>query len=347
MENSKHGISRFFIVTASAFIIIAGLKASSVIIIPFLLSALIAVICAVPMFWLQKMKVPKAIAIFVITIAVFSGGSILFSFMGSTVSELTNSLPYYQNQFNSKFITVVSQLEEYGVDTSALVTLDTSSIVSLIKRALSGLGGILSNTLLIFLTVIFMLFEAAGFPNKLKVAFGHENMTPMDNSDKIVKGIKRYLALKFLTSLATGIMITVWTIIMGIDFPLLWGFIAFLLNFVPTIGSIIAAIPAVLLAFIDSGLSAFFITGTGYVIINVLISNGIEPRIMGQGVGLSTLVVFLSLLFWGWVLGPVGMLLSVPLTMTVKIALDSKASTKWMAVLLGPELHPKEPAKSE
>lgn len=342
---AKHTISRVLMVTASAFIIIAGLKASSAIVIPFLLSVLIAVLCSGPMFWLQKHGVPKGIAILFITIAVIVSGSILFSFMGSSIAELTSALPYYQQRFHAEFANILGQLKQYGLDTSDVIQLDTDSIVNLIKKALAGLGGLLSSTLLIMLTVIFMLFEAAGFPNKLKIAFGSENKTPIDNSEKIISGIKRYLALKFLTSLATGILITIWVSIMGIDFPIFWGILAFLLNFIPTIGSIIAAIPATFLAFIDSGISYFLITGLGYAFINILISNGIEPRIMGKGVGLSTLVVFLSLLFWGWILGPVGMLLSVPLTMTVKIALESKSSTKWMSILLGPEIHLKEPRK--
>ncbi len=342
MFDIKHKMSRTMLVTASAFIIIWGLKLSSVIIIPFLLSTLIAVLCSTPMFWLQRKGVPKGLAILLITLGIIILGSILFSFLGSAVSDFTSRLPYYQLQFNTRFSYILSELSKYGIDTTALLQLNTGAFVHLVRQAVSSIGGILSNTLLILLTVIFMLFEAAGFPNKLKIAFGSENKLPIDNSDKIIKGIKRYLALKFLTSLATGILITIWVQLMHIDFPILWGIVAFFFNFIPTIGSIIASIPAILLAFVSGGLSSLIITAIGYIVINVFISNGIEPKIMGQGVGLSTLVVFLSLLFWGWVLGPVGMLLSVPLTMTLKIALESKESTKWMAILLGPEIQPKE-----
>ncbi len=113
--------------------------------------------------------------------------------------------------------------------------------------------------------------------------------------------------------------------------------LAFLLNYVPNIGSIIAAVPAVLLAFVQLGAISALLTTALYVAVNVTIGNVVEPRFMGRGLGLSTLVVFLSLVFWGWVLGPVGMLLSVPLTITVKIALESSSKSHWLAVLLGPE----------
>jgi AI-2 transport protein TqsA len=151
------------------------------------------------------------------------------------------------------------------------------------------------------------------------------------------------MAIKTWMSLATGIAVFIWLVIIGVNYAVLWGLLAFFLNYVPNIGSIIAAIPAVLLALIQLGLVKSIIVAGGFTVINLLIGNVIEPRFMGRGLGLSTLVVFLSLLFWGWVLGPVGMLLSVPLTMTAKIALDSRDETRWLAILLGPEI----PAKHE
>jgi predicted PurR-regulated permease PerM len=331
-------ISKTLIVTASAFIIIAGIKASAIIVIPVLLSILIAVLCSGPMFWLQKHGVSKTFAIIIVTLTILIIGSFLVSFIASSITDLTRALPSYQAKLNVELKSVTHKLEGYGIDTSSFMKINTNSIVHFIRKALSSLGGLLSNALLIVITVIFMLFEAAGFPHKLKIAFGVQDDLPATNMTKIAQGIKRYLALKFFTSLATGILIFIWVFFLNIDFPLLWGLLAFLLNFVPTIGSIIASIPAIILAFIDSGLFLCIITGVGYFIINIFISNIIEPRIMGQGVGLSALVVFVSLLFWGWVLGPVGMLLSVPLTMTVKIALESNESTKWVAVLLGPDI---------
>ena len=123
--------------------------------------------------------------------------------------------------------------------------------------------------------------------------------------------------------------------LIGVDYPVLWGALAFLLNFIPNIGSIIAAVPPVLLALIQLGVAQAALVAGGFLVINMAIGNFLEPRYMGQGLGLSTLVVFLSLVFWGWVLGPVGMLLSVPLTIAVKIALEVRPDTRWMAIMLG------------
>jgi predicted PurR-regulated permease PerM len=146
------------------------------------------------------------------------------------------------------------------------------------------------------------------------------------------------MVIKTLISLATGVLIGIWLAILGVDFPILWGFLAFLLNYVPNVGSTIAAIPAVLLALIQLGIGSAVMATAGYMAVNFILDNVIETRLMGRRLGLSTLVVFLSLIFWGSLLGPIGMLLCIPLTMTLKFACENNKGTQWIAVLLGPEV---------
>jgi predicted PurR-regulated permease PerM len=134
--------------------------------------------------------------------------------------------------------------------------------------------------------------------------------------------------------------VAAWLAFLGVEYPLLWGLLAFVLNYVPTIGSYVAAVPGVLFAYLQLGPGTGLAAAIGYLVVNTLMGNVIEPRVMGRGMGLSTLVVFLSLVFWGWVLGPVGMLLSVPLTVILKRALELQENTRWIGVLLGPELPP-------
>ena len=211
---------------------------------------------------------------------------------------------------------------------------DASWVFSYVGRTLSSLAGVLGNAFLILITVVFILLEAATIPTKLRAMPGSSTRS-LDNLDKIVTKINQYMAIKTITSIVTGVLVTIWLSIVGVDFVLLWGLFAFLLNYVPNIGSILAAVPAVLLAFVQLDLGSAAAAALGYVVINMLIGYVIEPRFMGRGLGLSTLVVFLSLVFWGWVLGPVGMLLSVPLTMTAKITLEGNDDTRWIAILLG------------
>ncbi len=262
-------------------------------------------------------------------------GKLIATISGSQIN-LTN-IPFYQDRLKVLIFESLQLLSRYGIDleTDKLTeVLNPTRILRFAANTLNGLGGVLTNTFFVFLTFVFILSEAAGFPNKLRAVFNDKN-TDMEKYSQIILGVNRYLGIKTLTSLGTGISISIWLVVQGVDFPLMWGVFAFLLNYIPNIGSIIAAVPAVLLALIQLGPLAAGICALGFLIVNTLVGSVIEPKVMGQGIGLSALVVFLSLAFWGWVLGPVGMLLSVPLTMAVKIALGGKESTKWLSILLG------------
>ena len=205
-----------------------------------------------------------------------------------------------------------------------------------VAKLLSGLGSILTNSFLIFLTFVFILLEASSFPKKIRAAFGDQNH-PFAPYHKIANAINQYLAIKTIMSLGTGVVVAIWVKALGIDFPVIWGLCAFLLNYIPNLGSIIAAVPPTLLGFIQFGIGRALFVAAGFIVINTLFGNVIEPKLMGRSLGLSTLVVFLSLVFWGWVWGPTGMLLSVPITMVVKIALESSPSTHWLSILLDSE----------
>ncbi|MGL4899754.1 MAG: AI-2E family transporter, partial [Shewanella sp.] len=159
--------------------------------------------------------------------------------------------------------------------------------------------------------------------------------------DRFLQSVNQYMVIKTLVSLATGVIVGVGLALIGVNYALLWAVIAFLFNYIPNIGSIIAAIPAVMLAFIQLGPAAAGGTAMLYIAANMVMGNFVEPKFMGRGLGLSTLVVFLSLIFWGWLLGSVGMLLSVPLTMVVKIALESSQSGSWLAILLSDDVDDK------
>jgi predicted PurR-regulated permease PerM len=184
--------------------------------------------------------------------------------------------------------------------------------------------------------MIFILLEASTGETKVRAAFGRSPESFRRPREFLVN-LGRYLGIKTLVSIATGLLAGLLTWSIGLDFPLLWAMLAFLLNYVPTIGSIIAAVPAVLLALVQLGPAEALATAMGFAGINVIFGNFLEPKLMGYGVGISPLVIFVGLIFWGFVFGPVGMLLSVPLTMALKLALESDERTRWIAILLGSE----------
>lgn len=206
-------------------------------------------------------------------------------------------------------------------------------LISLTLTLMTELGQILSNAFLILLTVIFILLEVGTFRRKIGVAFTKDDEMAA-RAAQVVTSIRHYIVIKTWVSLGTGIFIALWLKFLGVPYAGLWGLLSFLFNFIPNIGSIIAAVPAVLIAWLELSTMPAFAAAFGFVLVNVVLGNFIEPKWMGKGLGLSPLVVFCSLVFWGWILGPVGMLLSVPLTKTVRIALDGFDDTRFVATLL-------------
>lgn len=330
---------------ASFVIIAAGMKASASLLVPFLLSIFIAIVSSPPLLFLKTHKVPTGLAILIVTLVVVGFGFIFVALIGASLDDFSEALPVYQSKIQTEVVRILDWVESKGLELPQQVLteyFDPGSVMSLVSSTLTGFGGVLTNAFLILLTVIFILLEVSSFPGKLAAIFNNPE-TSLNRLTMVVDNVNRYMAIKTTVSIVTGLMIAAWLWVLGVDFPLLWGALAFLLNFVPNIGSFIAAVPAVLLAFIQLGFGSALLTGVGFVFVNVFMGNFIEPRFMGRGLGLSTLIVFLSLVFWGWVLGPVGMLLSVPLTMTLKIALDSNDDTRWIAILLGADIDNTEP----
>jgi AI-2 transport protein TqsA len=330
--------ARFLLVAGAFVVVVAGLKSASNLVTPFLLAIFIAVLVVPPMQAMRRWGLPTWAAMLIVigTLAALSAG-IVALFTGS-LNAFNANLPDYQVRLRSLIGEFVNWLDAEGVPVSrqALNSLvDPARIFGFAGDLVRGLGGILTNTFLILLTVIFILFEANSLPSKLRVVL-HSPDVSLARLAEVMRTINRYMFIKACTSLVTGLVIWAWLKFLGVDFPAMWGMVAFLLNFVPTIGSIIAAVPAVLLALVQLGLETALFATAGFMMVNVAMGNMIEPRVMGKGLGLSTLVVFLSLVFWGWVLGPAGMFLSVPLTMALKIVFGANPQTYPIAILLGP-----------
>ena len=335
--NSGSGKVQQFLFTFAAFIIvIAGMRAAQDILIPFMLSVFIAVISHPLVVSLRARGIHTGFSILLVIFAIIALGFGITSLLGTSLNDFTSNLPNYQKLLQDNATNFFAFLEEKGIALSGQAILerfDPGAAMSLTSTILSGLGSVLSNALLILLMVVFMLLEGTIFNHKLSQIFGGKK-EKIDQIDSFSKTVKRYMLIKTGTSLATGIVATIWLSIIGVDYPLLWGFLTFLFNYVPTIGSIIAAVPPTLLALIQMGFFSAFLTGIGYIVINLAIGSFLEPRFMGKGLGISTLLVILSLIFWGWVFGPIGMVLSVPLTMTIKIALSNFEKTEWISTLM-------------
>jgi AI-2 transport protein TqsA len=329
----------FLMVSASVVIVIAGLRAASSIIVPFLIAVFVAMISIPLQNWLLAHKAPTSLAVLLTILAdmlVLVGLGFL---IGGSVQGFAEAAPKYLARLTVMAKSLIAWLNGLGIGeiSSEAVTefLNPGMVFGILNNMVRGAATVVSNFVLIFLTIAFVLLEAAGFPAKLERALGRAAKSSA-RFDKIKGDVQQYLVVKTLVCLITGLLVGIALALIGLDFPVLWGLLAFLLNYVPSLGSIIAAVPPVLLAIIQFGSGRAIAVAIVFIIINLLLGNLVEPNLMGRRLGLSALVVFLSLVFWGWVWGPVGMLLSVPLTMIAKIMLENTEDLRWIAVLLGP-----------
>ena len=325
---------------AAFVVIVAGVKTASPIIVTLLVALFVALVCAPLSLGLQRRGMPTVLAVLVVLVLLLALIAGLSAVIGGSVNAFRAAIPTYEARLAEQLQSLLSLAASYDIpiDPNQIrQSISSSGVFSLISNLLAALGGLLTNGFLILLIVVFILMEAASMPEKVRVAFNRKEQEPFEAFTQFMGHLNKYLAIKTFVSILTGVTAALWCLYLDIDFPLVLGLIAFLLNYIPTLGSIIAAIPAVMLAFMQFGPSVAGITALGYVAINVGYGNVMEPRLQGRGLGLSPMVVFLSLIFWGWLLGLVGILLAVPLTMTAKLAFEETPRYRWLATLLGPE----------
>jgi len=334
---SLTGPVKFLLLAAAFVVVVGGMQAAASIIIPLLLAVFLAIICTPALFWMGKKGISTFPAILLISLVILAAGLLVGSLLAASIADFTKSLPGYAQKLEDMFTMLLTWLQNRGIEFQQPLTdyikPDTAAVVKMTQGLLAQLGTLLKNGFLIYLMTVFILMEMSVLPAKIRRSM--DSGEAFENLSHIANDVKRYWALKTAFSFATGLLVMGLLLILKVNYAAVWGLLAFLLNFVPNIGSILAAVPAILLAVLQHGPGTAALAMAGYAVINVVIGNLIEPRLMGQRMGLSTLVVFLSLIFWGWVLGPIGMLLSVPLTMTVKVALQTNPETRWMALLLG------------
>ena len=211
--------------------------------------------------------------------------------------------------------------------------ISVNTLISYVQLGVNTLLNIATMSSLVIIMVVFMLIEAARMPDKVREAFGGRDLSS-EYFKKIADDTWNYMKIKTMICFLTGLSTSIGLWFLGIEYALLWGLLMFFLNYIPNIGQVIASIPPILLALIDGGLLSATLVTAWLIFVNTLFGIGVEPRYLGHGLDISSLVVLLSLIFWGWLLGPIGMFLSAPLTMVVKIVLQNDPKTRWLAVLL-------------
>jgi len=338
MPTKKHSGS-LIVLLASIVVILFGVNSAEAIISPLLIALFITAISAPLMHWLIKHKIPSGLAVTIIILMIIIAVFFVSSVLSSSLNSFSENMPAYQERLHIITGSLAAALDRFGIHlelTELGKIVNMGKVMGFVGSTFNQVLDTLTNIFLILMMVIFLLLELGQFHYKFTKISKNPQQT-MARLKQVSTTISRYFKIKTMTSILTALPIIAVLSLMGIDFPVLWGMVAFLLNFVPNIGSIIAAVPVILLALVQFGFIAAGEVALLYLVMNNLIGNFIEPKFMGHSLGLSTLVVFLSLVFWGWLLGPVGMFLSVPLTMTLKIVMDNNEDTRWISTFLSNE----------
>lgn len=333
--------ARFLLTAACALIILFGLREARDLLLPIVMAIFLAVISYSMTDILRRwLRFPHWLAVFFTVVAdaglIYAAGS-LIKFLAADMKTTFEGV--FMTQMQEKYQSIMAFLNEWGYGAEAQQFIHNPQeyinpkiILSLSQSLGSQVISMTSVTTLVLVLMTFLLGEAPLFMRNFRSL-----PNSVQGKSKVIdalKSIQRYLFIKTIASATTGLLAWWLCQTMNVPFAFLWGLVAFLLNYIPTIGSIVAAIPPILLGLILGDLGDGVVVALGYVIINFAIGNGIEPLFLGKQFGIATSVVLLSVLLWGWVWGPCGMLLAVPITVMLKLALENSRDLYWVAAII-------------
>jgi predicted PurR-regulated permease PerM len=330
----------------SLAIVLFAMRAASDILSPILL-ALVVAVCVTPLLrWLQSKGVPGWLALLLVLVVLLGVLVAVISYVGLSISRLTEALPTYieagqetQESLAAGKETVESLLASKGIDVETLISPDLfqpEKLVEVLGVFLAGLASFLGDMVWMVLILIFVLMESLGVPARIRTKIHLEDHPILTRASQLNQEVRQYMWITTLTGMLAGLGDTVLLLIIGVDFPIMWGILAWLASYIPSVGFWIALIPPAILALLQFGWQQALIVVVGYILINGAVENGLKPRILERGLNLSPLVTILSLFLWAWVLGPTGAILAVPLTMAVmKLFMESSAGTGWLLALMG------------
>ena len=330
----RASFARVLFILAAAVVVLVGVRLSAPVLNPILFAVVFALLFAPVYGWLLR-RLPTGVALllsFVVLLIIIVG---LFVLLSASISRFTGRLSFYTQQLNGQLADLQGLLDRLGlsgVDLSEAV--NSSALVGAIGAVLSGISGFLSSMFLILMIMLFLLSEGSAMMDRLRTSVAQNN-PQVARLTVIGQSVALSFGLRAIVNLVTALGITLLLFLLGVDFPLLWGVLVFFLSFIPYIGLILAVAPAVLLALAEFGLGRAIVVIVAVVVVNVLAENVLSPVLMGRGLDLSPTVVFLSFVFWAWLLGGPGAFLALPLTLFVAVMLGSFPETRWLASLMG------------
>jgi AI-2 transport protein TqsA len=326
---------RVMLVLAATVIVLVGIRLGAPILNPIFFALVLSLLFSPIYSWLKHRGLPSPLVLVIMLIVIGALFMSLFFILGVSISRFSERVGFYTSQLNSQVVDLDALLERLGllnVDLRDVVK--PNALANALGTVLSGVAGFLSDLFLILMIMLFLLGEGPAMMNRLRAGAGRDN-PQVERLTAVGRNVVRQFGLRAIVNLVTGAGVTVLLFLLGVDFPLLWGILTFFLSFVPYIGLVLAVTPAVVLALAEFGVTRAVLVIVGVIVINVLAENVLSPVMMGRGLNIAPTIVFLSFIFWAWLLGGPGAFLALPITPFVAVMLDTFPETRWLASLTG------------
>lgn len=327
-------LSRMLVTGASAVAVLAGMRVAAPIIGPILIALIITVAWSPGSEWLRRHGWRPSVAALTGIVLGVVGMALFVLLVWSSLIQLQDKLPGYQPRIEAIQETIIGKMGDLPFDATRIFSgdiLQPGALVAFGVKLVRNLTTTVGNLFLLVLLMAFMMLEAIRYPEKLR-----RSLEPavVERFAHFGESIRRYVVINSVFGIIAAVLNTLVLIFLGVDFAILWGVLSFLLSFVPNIGFIIALIPAALLALVEHGFTRAIVVVGAYTVINFIVDNVFKPRFVGETFDLSPLVVVMSLVFWGWLLGPIGALVAIPLSIGMKFFFESFEESRWLARLM-------------
>jgi AI-2 transport protein TqsA len=336
LHPSKDGqLMRTLLPLACFVVALYGLAIARPFLVPVVFAAFLAALGAPGVNWLRKHHVPAWLAVTIVLLLFAGGLTGLAGLVIESINTIAARAPALEERGTAVMRDVTHWASAHGFEISTshiLKMLSSGDVVGVAGGALGQVASLLTNVLVVLLIFAFWLVEATGFPQKLQIALGHEPGS--GKTRRMGTEVNKYLVVKSYICAATGLCVGILLWIFDIEFAVLWGLSAFLLNYIPSVGLIIATVVPALTTLLLQGPWKMFLVILSFFLAGIIVGYGVEPALLGRRLGLSAFMVFMSLFFWGALWGPAGMFLAVPLTVLIKLALEENPKTEWAAILM-------------
>jgi AI-2 transport protein TqsA len=326
---------RVMLFLATSVIIFAGMRLSAPILNPILMAVVLALLFSPIYAWLRRRRIPTSLALVIMLVGISVLFLAIFLIVGISIARFSGEIGHYTSQLNGKLDDLQGLAKSLGISQADVQkTLDPAALTGAISSVLGGVAAFLSNLFLILLYILFFLAEGPAMMNRLRRSAGEDHPQVM-RLTVFGQNVVRQLGLRAIVNLFTAAGVTILLMVLRVDFPLMWGILAFFLSFIPWIGLPLAVAGAVILALAEHGPTTALLVIAGVLLINVLAENAISPLLMGRGLSLSPTVLFIGFIFWAWLLGGPGALLAAPLTIFLVLMLSTFPETRWLASVMG------------